>query len=83
MLIPNLGRAGRRRALLIGYSLGAIRGALPQNELEPRPTLAVRQRRKFAAVTFDYHAANGQPQSHSLWLSRDEWIKYACPTVLD
>jgi hypothetical protein len=48
-----------------------------QNELEPRPILAVRQRRKFAAVTLDYHAANGQSQSHSIWLCRDEWIKYA------
>ena len=67
-----------RRGLLIGhFGSAAVRDPDGQNELEPRPILAVRQRRKFAAVTLDYHAANGQSQSHSIWLCRDEWIKYA------
>jgi hypothetical protein len=68
----------RRRGLLIGhFGSAAVRDPDGQNELESRPILAVRQRRKFAAVTLDYHAANCQSQSHSIWLCRDEWIKYA------
>src|ERR1700693_3459960 len=63
-------------ALHSNWSL-RVRESDRQNESEPRPILAVRQRRKFAAVTLDNQAANGQSQSHSIWLRRDEWIKYA------
>jgi hypothetical protein len=53
-----------------------VRKSDRQNELESRPILAIRRRRKLAVVTLDNHAANGKSQSHSVWLCRDEWIKY-------
>ena len=75
---PLLGAGLRRRSILNGrFGSAAVHESGRQNELEPRPILAVRQRGKLAFVTLDYHAANGQSQSHSIWLCRDEWIKYA------
>src|SRR4051794_39917451 len=59
-----------------------IRKLHRQNELKPRAALAVRQRGKLAAVALDNHPANGQAQSHSICLSRNEGLEYAVKPAL-
>ena len=48
-----------------------------QNELKQRAFILAGRRRKLTAMTLNGHPANGQSQSHSSGLRRNEWIEYA------
>ena len=52
-----------------------------QNELEPRPGLAIRRGGELAAMTLHDHAANGQAQAHSVRLGREKRPEYAVELV--